>query len=857
MILYRYIISKHVLPFLYSFSVIVFVMMMNLAVQLLNKIIAKGLEPRVVLELLFIQMGWIVALALPMAVLVATLMTFGSMSADNEILAVRASGRSIYALLLPVVLAASILALLLVHFNNLVLPEANHRAANLTSDITRKKPEAFIEPRVLIKDFTNYVLWVDRVNAKSGMMRQVRIFSDVPGQNPTTTLADSGRVTVTPDGEHLQLTLYSGESHSHSRENPEEHFVARFERQVLFIRNVDSELRRTERTYRSDREKSAQEMLKDVKEFTVARDQRQSEYAALLDTTIAKVTRLAALADSLPADSTRPFDTLTTLEQFATACGVQQRYTASRIQSLSGRVSRVQQQLEIQQRKIAQYLAEIHKKYSIPVTTLVFVLIGAPLGIMARRGGLAMGTSYSIVFFVIFWVFLLGGESLADRLVVPPGPAMWSGNVIVGLVGLYLVLRMGREATFLSFEPVVRLWKRITGGTGEPLNRRPGILHRLTRPIADVLFYVVRRSFGILPVYLIRKFLGYFAGVLVAMLTVFIVVDYVSSLRKFEGAPLSNVALYYWYYLPWIALMVMPIIVLLASMGAMGSMAKNSELTAMKSSGISIRQLTVPLLFLGAALAVASFYVGEMVLPEANAKRKQLNESITDNRIERTTGAARLNREYRRDFYYFGGPSTLYRFEEFRTHPNMTRNVWRQQFDSNQVTSRITAASLAYRDSTWYFIDARVRTFAGDTARIAGYDTLRDSVLDVSPDEMVVQLKKPEEMSYWELQDFIAKVRRQGEKVWMYTADLYFKIALPAMNLIVLIIGIAITARAGRKGTAVLFGVGLLITFAYWIIAQFGLAFAHTGQLSPLAGAWLGNALFLVLGALLYRRALQ
>jgi lipopolysaccharide export system permease protein len=119
---------------------------------------------------------------------------------------------------------------------------------------------------------------------------------------------------------------------------------------------------------------------------------------------------------------------------------------------------------------------------------------------------------------------------------------------------------------------------------------------------------------------------------------------------------------------------------------------------------------------------------------------------------------------------------------------------------------------------------------------------------------MVVQIKSPEEMSYWELNDFADKTRRRGEDVSRYKAQLYFKIALPVMNFIVILLGISISARAGRKGDAVLFGIGLLLMFSYWIISQFSLAFAQNGQIPALLGAWLGNILFSIIAIFLYAR---
>jgi lipopolysaccharide export LptBFGC system permease protein LptF len=120
---------------------------------------------------------------------------------------------------------------------------------------------------------------------------------------------------------------------------------------------------------------------------------------------------------------------------------------------------------------------------------------------------------------------------------------------------------------------------------------------------------------------------------------------------------------------------------------------------------------------------------------------------------------------------------------------------------------------------------------------------------------MAAQIRSPEEMGYGELRSFVDKTRRRGEDVSKYTAQLYSKLALPVMNFIVILLGISISARAGRKGGAVLFGIGLLLTFSYWIISQFGLAFAQNGQIPPLVGAWFGNTLFLLIALLLYAKA--
>ena len=109
---------------------------------------------------------------------------------------------------------------------------------------------------------------------------------------------------------------------------------------------------------------------------------------------------------------------------------------------------------------------EIHKKYSIPMACIVFVLIGAPLGIMARQGGMAIGGGLSMVFFLIFWAFLIGGEQLADRMIIGPVFAMWAPNDIVGIGGIYLVIRSVKETRFIHWDRWNR-WVKRMGRRGE------------------------------------------------------------------------------------------------------------------------------------------------------------------------------------------------------------------------------------------------------------------------------------------------------------------------------------------------------------------------------------------------------
>jgi len=909
---------------------------------MLDKIVSKNIDPIVVLEVFLIQLGWILALGIPMAVLSSALMTFGRMAGDNEITAIKASGRGMTALVVPVVAAAAVVTVALFFFHDLVLPEANHRAANLLGDISRKRPAAFIEPGVLIRDFQDYALYVEEVSALSGNLKGIRVFTDNPGQDPTVTVAESGNIRMTSDGEYLELSLFNGETHGASRENSKDYFVAAFEKQVVYIKNVDSRLERTSSDGRGDREMTIAELLHNVREMKEANAQLSAERLQVLDsiealkaqtgadsaesteqavptmstestvstrpakrkadaesTVSAKLIKRKAADEStvsrkpinpnaaekltastkaikrkIAAESTmskKSIDTKTADESTALISSPPltkmaqrlDRRSTNRLELYESRLDQISKNQKANEAIIAQYMVEVHKKFAIPAACLIFVLIGAPLGIMARRGGLAVGASYSVFFFIMYWVFLITGENMADKMIISPAVGMWAGNVFLILCGIVLIVLMTRETTIsfgflkVSFGKLSPIFKRLSGVWAF---RLPGMLLRFPRKLLDV-------AAGRLPGYLIWIFLGYAAGLLGALIVIFVTIDYVSNIRKFDNAAFEQIILYYWYYLPYIVQTVLPIVLFLSSMFSIGRLARSSELTAMKAAGVNVRQLTMPLLLIGLLLAVGVFYGGEMVLPRANEQRAILSNTFGSKQPVNMPGGESVKaatpqapgsavvREYRRNFFYFAAPNVMYHFNEFCTNPQFFRGVRRYAFTPSGLRERIDAAEADFDSAGWRFANGQARTFTAENLTAKSFETLPDSVLTALPADLVKRVKSKEAMSYWELSSHIEAAKHRGEKVEKFMAELQFKIALPFMNFIVILFGLSLASRAGRRGGAALFGVGLMLSFFYWMLSRFALVFAQNGYLPTLVGAWVGNVIFFIVGLILYRKA--
>jgi lipopolysaccharide export system permease protein len=472
-ILAKYILREHVAPFLYSLFVITFLFLVDFLIRILSSILSKGLEWRVVLEIVALNLAWMLALSIPMAVLVATLMAFGRLSADNETTALRALGISPLRAMIPVLLVAVLLTGGLMWFNDRVLPEANYRAAALRNDIGRKKPAALIAPRRVIRDFEGYQLWMDKVNPETDMFHGVRIYQQERGQSVRYTYADSASMGYTADGAHLLVRLFHGENHVIEPRNPAQYLKIRFRSQVAAIPNVDAALNRQERGYRTDREMSVPAMMKVVNDNRERLERLREEFAATL------FEDMRSLDIRFAADSNHPVPPRLLKGEWTDHVEVSNVFVSMARKQEADKfyhIERYEMRSRATRMEISQYLVEVHKKYSIPVAALVFVLVGAPLGIMARRGGLGTGVIYSLAFFVLYWVAMIRGEALADKLEVSPWVAMWGPNVLVGLGGFWLMWRMAREK-YAPKAPLrqrlAALWERIRRKRRTPVSIPP------------------------------------------------------------------------------------------------------------------------------------------------------------------------------------------------------------------------------------------------------------------------------------------------------------------------------------------------------------------------------------------------
>ncbi len=345
--------------------------------------------------------------------------------------------------------------------------------------------------------------------------------------------------------------------------------------------------------------------------------------------------------------------------------------------------------------------------------------------------------------------------------------------------------------------------------------------------------------------YLLKRFLLLVVGLLVACQTLFVVLDFIGNLDRFLNAPARACVLYYVYLLPYISTTVFPIAMLLATMFTTGVLAMHNELLAMQGAGIGIGRITAPLFLVSAVLCVGLLCFSETILPVINRKKTEVLEV----QVRRRDPRANL---VKNNLYYEGKAGLMYRVGEFNGRSLRATNVLIQKFENRKLKWSAKADSMLWRNEQWDLRHGILVRTETTPLKMEFFDSLAGLGLRDAPAAFMVTKKFPDDMNFFELRNYIDQVRRGGGDARQYQADLHFKLAYPLINLIVVLLGVSLTTRVGRRGLARVFGVGLVTCFSYYVLAKLGLAMGHSGTLPPLVAAWAGNLLFTGLGLLLF-----
>jgi lipopolysaccharide export system permease protein len=451
-----YLIYKHLFrsvmgPFGFGLFIITFVLMIDNLFKYIDLFVSKGVPFLVATEVLALSLGHTFALSVPMAVLVGVLMGLGQLSADNEITALKASGVGLYHVLIPLLLWSGLVGVGLTAYNHFVFPEFNHRLANLVYDISRSRPMMEVRENMFTELSDRITIHVQKKDDRTGRIEGVTIIERGPREDlsPRLTTAEWGVLVPLHDSNALRIELHDGEIHDFPDANdPAEYQVIRFTRHDLLLRDLERDLQSSDRTHRGDREMNVIELL------ARARDEKHHQEGVRRNVdklVTGLLTRQFALLDP---------------QERAAALGWQTTDPAPAGEDLRrGRHVAVQQKVALTADEIAnqgkvlqsyvakanRYMVEVHKKFAIPGACLVFVLLGIPLAVTTGRSGRGASVSAALAIYLIYYLFLIGGEKLSDKGRLDPFLAMWAANILLTVVGIPIFLRTVRESSLFHF----------------------------------------------------------------------------------------------------------------------------------------------------------------------------------------------------------------------------------------------------------------------------------------------------------------------------------------------------------------------------------------------------------------------
>lgn len=486
-ILRRYLLGQHLLPFLFALSALTSFELLRQIARRLGDLLGKGLPWTVIAEFFLLTLPYLIAITLSMSVLVAVLYTVSRLAGDQELTAMRAGGVSIGQMVRPLLAASVVVAIGSFLFGDQILPRTNHRLRSLQTDIFRTKPTFSLKEHVVNEIQRGRLsLRTAHINQSTYRMRDVALYSLEEARRQRIVYADSGRLAFAPNQEDLQLTLYDGTTHEFDRDDPRMFQLTAFNEQIVVIRGVGSEfVRRETDDYRGDREMGVCQLddvvgrarrgaalakerartaelnglrslvgLPDITPDTAAIPvQGPSLYCQFLARigTWLKPKPLEAQTVQRPDQQERPrppprrLVTQQEAQPTARPDSLLQRFnqparqayvTGSLARNRSSELRVLRDQARAATVRQAVYDVELQKKFAIPAACIVFVLVGVPLAIRFPKGGVGLVIGAGMVVFTVYYVGLIAGESLANRLILPPFVAMWLANIVMSLVGI-------------------------------------------------------------------------------------------------------------------------------------------------------------------------------------------------------------------------------------------------------------------------------------------------------------------------------------------------------------------------------------------------------------------------------------
>ena len=460
-----------------TFMICVFILLMQFVWMHIKDLVGKGVEIGVLAEFFIYAVASVVPLALPLAILLASLMTFGNLGEKTELTAMKAAGISLFRIMRPLTISLMFICGGAFLFSNYVLPVSQVKLWALIFSLRQKSPELEIPQGEFYDGIDGYNIYVRHKDPKKGMLYDMMIYDYSEGfQNATVMVADSGQIYFTEDNKYLLLRLYSGESFENldrkqkratkSEKNIPYRRESFAQKQLLIDFNMEFN-RYDEKTLGDQHvSKNVSELVYSIDSVDVLAHKRSAEQSTVLvENRYFGRERQASRnlnEEVTGAPDNRVFDVDTLLasmsgdERYRSATAAVEKAKSQREQ-----VDYNALMLDDYQRYIRRHEIELHRKFTLAFACLVFFFIGAPLGAITRKGGLGMPVVISVVMFIIYYIIDNTGYKMAREALWPCWAGMWLSSMVLLPIGIFLTYKAATDSALFSPEAWIKLFGKL------------------------------------------------------------------------------------------------------------------------------------------------------------------------------------------------------------------------------------------------------------------------------------------------------------------------------------------------------------------------------------------------------------
>ncbi|MCX7863344.1 MAG: LptF/LptG family permease [Bacteroidales bacterium] len=460
-------IKSYLGPFIFTFFITVFVLLMQFIWKYVDEFVGKGIEWSVMAELFGYASINFIPMALPLAILLSSIMTFGNLGEYFELTALKASGISLYRIMYPLIVFIAILSVLALLFSNYILPVANLKFYSLLFDVRSQRPEIIIKPGIFYNGIDDYSIRIRSRNQQTNMMYDIMIYDHTERKGNTSVLiADSGKMYLSPNKDYLFIELYHGKKYEEVMEDGG-YLRKTYPHQFQTFDIQKAKIALSGFTFsRSDESlfKEHYRML-NIEQLKKTEDSLWTDYKRFKEnykTTVCEQAFFKHLTnDSLSKDTTLK------LQEVYKRINHKEWDDIINLALIDARNQQSFIQISIEEDKakrswIARHQIEFHQKFTLAFACIIFFFIGAPLGAIIRRGGLGMPVVVSVLLFIMYYIISLTGEKFAKELYWPAWKGIWFSSFILFPLGILLTYKAMTDSTMLPLQNLISYIYKVT-----------------------------------------------------------------------------------------------------------------------------------------------------------------------------------------------------------------------------------------------------------------------------------------------------------------------------------------------------------------------------------------------------------